>query len=163
MNPEELSTEELTAVYEAYGIEVRPYQVAAMQQVSATIGARSQRAADSFRTLAEMLREPSWHEGKVEDMAGSRQVCPECREVAPVIISCSHANKIWVTSKWRAPKKTDDRAWRQIAEGQIFWDEGAVARKARLDAERRAQTEGLARKKGRSQRSAAVQFRVRGK
>ena len=70
----------------------------------------------------------------VEGMAGSRQVCPECRTVAPIIITCAHANKIWVGSKWRAPKKTNDRAWKRIAEGEIQWDRAAIEAKAQKQA-----------------------------
>lgn len=98
-------------------------------------------------------------EEEVSLMQGSRQVCPECREVGPVIITCAHANKIWVTPKWRAPKKANDRAWKRIAEGDILWDHGAIEAKARRDAERSASAAELMRKKKMTRSSAMREAR----
>ena len=92
---------------------------------------------------------------KAENMHGSRQVCPECRAVGPIIITCAHANKIWVGPKWRAPKKTNDRAWKRIAEGDILWDHSAIEAVARRDAARSASAAELMRK-NKLTRSAAM-------
>ena len=89
-----------------------------------------------YASWVDELAEPPAKE-KVEDMTGSRQVCPECRVVAPIVITCAHANKIWVGSKWRAPKKGNDRAWKRIQQGDIQWDHAAIEAKAKKEAEAR--------------------------
>ena len=43
--------------------------------------------------------------------------CPKCRE--PMKNMGTH---------WRAPKKSNERAWRLIEQGKYLWDEKAVAR-----------------------------------
>lgn len=54
------------------------------------------------------------------------QVCIECRMVNP---PCKH-DKFGITHKWRAPKKTNDKAWRLIAGGDYWWDKRHLDRTA---------------------------------
>lgn len=54
------------------------------------------------------------------------QVCIECRMVRP---PCEH-EKFSITHKWRAPKKTNDKAWRMIAKGDYWWDKRHIDRTA---------------------------------
>lgn len=113
-----------------------------------------------FDGTGDPTRSYDFVEGEeVSLMQGSRQVCPECRVVAPIVITCAHANKIWVTPKWRAPKKTNDRAWKRIAEGDVLWDHGAIEAKARRDAERSASAAELMRKKKMTRSSAMREAR----
>ena len=35
------------------------------------------------------------------------------------------------SSRWRAPKKNNDSAWKRIANGEHMWDRNAVAKKSR--------------------------------
>jgi hypothetical protein len=96
---------------------------------------------------------------KVEDMRGSRQVCPECRIVAPIVLTCSHANKIWVTPKWRAPKKGNDRAWKRIAAGDLLWDHSAVEAVAKMQAQRQESAAELLRKNRRNRQTLSIHVR----
>lgn len=47
-------------------------------------------------------------------------VCVECRTVD---LPCGHTDQIQVDGvRWRAPKKHNDKAWKLIAAGDIWWD-----------------------------------------
>lgn len=35
-----------------------------------------------------------------------------------------------VSSKWRQPRQTDNKAWKRIEAGEIWWDRNAITRKA---------------------------------
>lgn len=64
-----------------------------------------------------------------------RSVCPPCREVSGPRSAeglCGRCNGpvLLVSSKWRAPRRTNDRAWRAVAGGNVLWDERAVRRAA---------------------------------
>jgi hypothetical protein len=139
---------------------VKPDELAVKQlQLLIQNGYVSQGQMTSMKEFLASMREPVNESEDIAAMQGSRQVCPECREVAPVIIGCSHANKIWVTPKWRAPKKGNDRAWKRIAQGDIWWDDGAVARKAALDAQRQETAKELLRKNRRNRQTLSIQVR----
>lgn len=60
-------------------------------------------------------------------MTSFRLVCPICRLVT---VGCEH-EKLVVSSKWRAPSKNNDRAWKRIEAGEIWWDRNAITRKAK--------------------------------
>lgn len=54
------------------------------------------------------------------------RVCIKCRMVRP---SCSH-DTFSITHKWRAPKKTNNKAWSLIAKGDYWWDKRHIDRTA---------------------------------
>jgi hypothetical protein len=54
-------------------------------------------------------------------------VCVTCREINK---HCEH-EKINTGHKWAAPRKTNDKAWKMIAEGDIWWDKRRVNRPLR--------------------------------
>ena len=54
-----------------------------------------------------------------------KSVCVTCRTVNG---SCHH-EKLVVNYRWRPPKKTNNKAWKKIADGDIWWDKRAVAGK----------------------------------
>lgn len=60
----------------------------------------------------------------------TRTVCLDHRELT---VSNAHANcnTITVHSKWRAPRKTNTKAWKLIEQGILLWDVRAVAAAAR--------------------------------
>jgi hypothetical protein len=53
-------------------------------------------------------------------------VCIVCRMVRP---PCNH-EKFSITHRWRAPKKTNDKAWRMVANGDYWWDKRHLDRTA---------------------------------
>lgn len=66
---------------------------------------------------------------------GVRSVCPNCRLVGAHTATdggCARCGTrvLLVSSKWRAPRRTNDRAWRAVAAGTILWDKRAVRRAA---------------------------------
>lgn len=54
-------------------------------------------------------------------------VCARCRIVSTVQPSCGHEGT-HVGSRWRAPKKSDDKAWKRIENGDWWWDDKAIYR-----------------------------------
>lgn len=61
----------------------------------------------------------------------SPSVCVVCRTSFKGGSGCGH-EKIYMSHKWRAPKKDNDKAWKMIEAGDIWWDKKAVEN-ARLD------------------------------
>lgn len=63
----------------------------------------------------------------------TRAVCPTCRVVSPPVTidhacgRCGHRVLV-VPAKWRAPRRRNDRAWRAVAAGRVWWDDRAVTR-----------------------------------
>lgn len=55
----------------------------------------------------------------------NKSICVTCRTVD---LPCSH-EKIVVGYRWRPPKKNNDKAWKRIAAGDIWWDKRAVSGK----------------------------------
>lgn len=55
--------------------------------------------------------------------------------------------------KWRAPRRTDDRAWKAIAAGTTWWDTAAVEKAATAQAQRIARLTATTRRKRRQHRS----------
>jgi hypothetical protein len=132
--------------------ELTAWQLEQMSRYTKMSGAEMRRLLSA---LTEAPPEPE----RLEDMPGSRQVCPECRTVDTIVVTCAHANKVWVSSKWRAPKRNNDRAWKRIAEGDLLWDDGAVQRKAARDAQAMAAAEERMRRKRRSAREESIRIR----
>lgn len=64
-------------------------------------------------------------------------VCPEHRH-ASHWNACKCGNNIFMSPRWRAPKKTNDRAWKMIQNGEFLWDKKAIARKETRSQERLA-------------------------
>lgn len=66
---------------------------------------------------------------------GVRSVCPTCRQVGVTAVgdgACARCGTrvLLVSSKWRAPRRSNDRAWRAVAAGNVLWDARAVRRAA---------------------------------
>lgn len=66
---------------------------------------------------------------------GVRSVCATCRQVGVTAVddgACARcgASVLLVSSKWRAPRRTNDRVWKAVAVGNVLWDERAVRRAA---------------------------------
>lgn len=59
-------------------------------------------------------------------MAHGRSICVTCRSIDK---PCEH-EKIQVGYRWRPPKKTDNVAWKRIAEGDILWDHNYINNRA---------------------------------
>lgn len=59
-----------------------------------------------------------------------QSVCVKCRVVTSGAIHCGH-EIAYVGPKWRAPRKTNDRAWKRIEAGDWLWDHAAKVRKQR--------------------------------
>ena len=57
----------------------------------------------------------------------SYYVCAECREINK---PCNHET-IRVGSNWSAPRKTNDKAWKLIASGDIWWNKRRIDRPLR--------------------------------
>lgn len=60
-------------------------------------------------------------------MQTGKSVCVTCREINK---SCEH-EKISCGYKWAAPRKTNDKAWKRIADGDIWWDKKRISRPLR--------------------------------
>jgi hypothetical protein len=63
---------------------------------------------------------------------GNVNVCIKHRWVShwDACPTCGNVDRIF-HSKWRAPKKTNDLAWKRIANGERDWDRKAVSKKSR--------------------------------
>lgn len=59
----------------------------------------------------------------------TRNVCVKCKTVS-LVSNCGHETILVVNSKWRAPKKSNRKAWKEIAAGNIWWDHKAIDCKA---------------------------------
>lgn len=59
-----------------------------------------------------------------------RHICAHCRYVGPNP-TCNKCGKVtlMVCSKWRAPSKRNEKAWKLIESGDIWWDKKAIAKK----------------------------------
>ena len=76
-------------------------------------------------------------------MTATRHVCQACRQTvsisanadAVVCVLCGGPVTL-ASSKWRAPRKTNDAAWRRVSAGVWLWDQRAVERAGRRLAER---------------------------
>lgn len=64
--------------------------------------------------------------------------CVECRiaqksagwDEATETVICSRRHPMKMAgSRWRAPKKNNHKAWKQIAAGDIWWDKSAIDKK----------------------------------
>lgn len=86
----------------------------------------------------------------------TRNVCVPCREVGQTTncLTCGRET-ITVSARWRAPRKTNDRAWKRIERGEILWDRNHIEKVAtkrklsveairdKIKAKRRAKNSGL--------------------
>lgn len=82
-----------------------------------------------------------------------RTVCPTHRTVdAP---ACAGHQTIAVSAKWRAPRRTDDHAWKAIAAGNLWWDTAAVEKVAAAQAQRIARLAATTKRKRRQGRTTA--------
>lgn len=59
-----------------------------------------------------------------------KHVCAPCRAVFKQPFVCEHGASTTVTSDWRPPRKNDDKAWKRIEAGDIWWDKRAWNRTA---------------------------------
>lgn len=58
--------------------------------------------------------------------------CVTCR-VANKGGACGRGHEMrYMGARWRAPRKNDKKAWQRVADGDLLWDDRAVARKANL-------------------------------
>lgn len=66
-------------------------------------------------------------------MPSYTRVCIPCRNVKPTGDACQFCGGPlrWAPKYWRAPRKTNNTAWRRVAEGEWLWDRKAVRRAAR--------------------------------
>lgn len=60
----------------------------------------------------------------------TRSFCVECRGGLTAEHLDTHTTHM-VSSRWRAPSKHNDLAWKRIAKGEIWWDRRAIAKKQR--------------------------------
>lgn len=56
-------------------------------------------------------------------------VCVSCRTINNTP-PCAH-EKETCHHKWRAPKRSNDRAWKRIAAGDWLWDDTSIRRSVR--------------------------------
>lgn len=59
-------------------------------------------------------------------MTRFRYVCAKSRTV-DLCTDISHEH-LAVSARWRAPRRTNDKAWKRIEQGEILWDRVAVMR-----------------------------------
>lgn len=62
-------------------------------------------------------------------MTSTKSFCVECRGKITPQHNESHTTH-YVSSKWRAPRRNNDAAWKRIAAGEIWWDRKAIRGKA---------------------------------
>ena len=63
----------------------------------------------------------------------SPSVCTTCRTSFKGASTCGHDGVMYMSSKWRAPKKSDDKAWKRIEAGDIWWDKKALSKATAID------------------------------
>lgn len=62
--------------------------------------------------------------------------CGECKFAGTTECKCRNGEWHHMGPKWRMPKKRNKRAWDRIANGEIWWDRKAIAKKARDESEK---------------------------
>jgi hypothetical protein len=64
-------------------------------------------------------------------MQSCTYVCVPCRLAMKSMSVCSncHNPAEFCGYRWRAPKRTNDRAWKMIESGDFMWDKKAIAKK----------------------------------
>lgn len=60
---------------------------------------------------------------------------------------------VWMGRFWRAPKKTNIKAWQRVAQGDKLWDDKSIERKAKREAVKRAKREQATRVRARTQKA----------
>jgi len=61
-----------------------------------------------------------------------RIVCVKCRKLdAGTPCNACGGDTVLVHSQWRAPKKTNDRAWKRVENGEWLWDRNHIDWKSR--------------------------------
>ncbi|MFD6094602.1 hypothetical protein ACFWGN_21020 [Oerskovia sp. NPDC060338] len=78
-----------------------------------------------------------------------RFACTTCRTVALTPCTKHDEQVLTVSSRWRAPKRRDAKAWARVRAGQLLWDGAAVDRAAVRAAKRRRTAEAAARRRAR--------------
>jgi len=64
--------------------------------------------------------------------------CIECRIAQKRNPHCPRGHDmVWMGRFWRAPKKTNIKAWNRVAQGDKLWDDRAIERKAKREATKR--------------------------
>lgn len=64
--------------------------------------------------------------------------CVICRIAQKRNPHCSRGHDmIWMGRFWRAPKKTNIKAWQRVAQGNKLWDDKAIERKAKREARKK--------------------------
>lgn len=62
-------------------------------------------------------------------MHSNPSVCIDCRKANKGIACTIEGHRVFsLHYKWRAPKKNNAKAWRMIADGDVWWDKKAVAK-----------------------------------
>ncbi len=79
--------------------------------------------------------------------------CVICRIAQKRSSHCSRGHEmVWMGRFWRAPKKTNIKAWQRVAQGDKLWDDKAIERKAKREAVKRAKRDQADRVKARTQK-----------
>lgn len=79
--------------------------------------------------------------------------CVICRIAQKRNPHCSRGHDmVWMGRFWRAPKKTNIKAWQRVALGDKLWDDKAIERKAKREAVKRAKRDQAARVRARSRK-----------
>ncbi len=80
--------------------------------------------------------------------------CVICRIAQKRNPHCSRGHEmIWMGRFWRAPKKTNIKAWQRVAQGDKLWDDRAIERKAKREAVKRAKCEQATSVRARTRKS----------
>ncbi len=74
-------------------------------------------------------------------------VCVTCRKIWKGGPTCKHET-VNLYYKWRAPKATNDKAWKMIERGEYWWDKKAIEKSnGRAEYERNAVLESMRKKR----------------
>lgn len=64
--------------------------------------------------------------------------CVKCRIAQKRSSHCPRGHEMICMGRfWRAPKKSNIKAWQRVAQGDKLWDDKAINRKAKREARRR--------------------------
>jgi len=60
----------------------------------------------------------------------SPNICITCRGVNKHNVSSCPGEFVRMSYRWRAPKKSNNKAWNMVANGDVWWDKRHITRKA---------------------------------